>query len=114
MRILLLITEFSRGGAARVFEDQCRVFSGRYSVSEAVFSTKGHDREFGRNPPQVLDRGTRLNYFGSVGRLLRRSLALNMLVRTQKYDVVISHMDGANWVNALSCSAARKVLVVHG
>src|SRR4051794_35185210 len=104
MRILLLITEFSKGGALRVFENQSCVFSNRYSVDEAVFSIRGDYTGSDANLPHVLDRGTPPNYLGSVGRLLRRSLALNKLVRAQKYDVVISHMDGANWVNALSCS----------
>lgn len=113
MRILLLITEFSRGGALRVFADQSRAFSTRYSIGEAVFSMDGDDRKSASNFRHVLDRAT-YDYFGSVGRLLMRSLALNVLVKAKKYDVVISHMDGANWVNALSCSAAKKVLVVHG
>jgi glycosyltransferase involved in cell wall biosynthesis len=114
MRILLLITEFSRGGALRVFRDQFCAFSSKYSVDQAVFSTADNDTGSDSRLPHVLDRGTYFSYLGSVGRLLKRSIALNMLVRAQKYDVVISHMDGANWVNALSCSVAKKVLVVHG
>jgi glycosyltransferase involved in cell wall biosynthesis len=36
------------------------------------------------------------------------------LVKKESAVVCISHMDGANWVNVMSRSAAKKCLIVHG
>jgi glycosyltransferase involved in cell wall biosynthesis len=115
-RILMLITDFGQGGAERVFFDHATAFSQVYPVEEAVFekssmAVRAYDSGL---PVHELRRAGIFRYLGPIGRLVGRSLALRRLVKDQRYDVVISHMDGANWVNSLSFSSARKVLVVHG
>jgi glycosyltransferase involved in cell wall biosynthesis len=115
MKILLLITNLGRGGAQRVFYDHAIAFAKYHQVEEAVFDLGIDDRIYNSELPiHQLGKTGWIFRFGSIGRLLWRAVALRRLVRDQKYDLVISHMDGANWVNVLSLSGARKVLVVHG
>lgn len=114
-RILLLITNLGKGGAQRVFYDHALAFSEAYSVEEVVFERDQDERIYDSGLPlHDLRRNDLLSKLGPIGRLLSRALALRHLVATGRFDMVISHMDGANWVNVLSGSRARKLLVVHG
>ena len=115
LRVLLLITNLGKGGAQRVFHDHALAFNATHEVEEAVFDAQQDLRIYGTALPlHDLKRSNWLAKLGPIGRLLSRSVALRKLVATRSFDVVISHMDGANWVNVLSFSAAKKVLVVHG
>jgi glycosyltransferase involved in cell wall biosynthesis len=114
-KILLLITNLGQGGAQRVFSDHAAALSAHFSVEEAVFDQTEGERVFpSERISHDLRRGGILPRLGPLGRLLSRAIALRELVERQGIDLVISHMDGANWVNVLSRSQAKKILVVHG
>ena len=119
LRILLLITNLGKGraqgGAQRVFYDHALAFSASYEVEEAVFDWHQDQRIYDSGLPlHDLQSNDLLFRLGPMGRLLSRALALRKLVSDGKFDLVISHMDGANWVNVLSFARAKKILVVHG
>lgn len=115
LRVLLLITNLGLGGAQRVFRDHAAAFASFAEVEEAVFEFDGDARVFDSGLPlRALQRPRWTTALGPAGRLFARAFALRKLARLRSYDVVISHMDGANWVNVLSGSRARKILVVHG
>lgn len=115
LRVLMLITNLGKGGAQRVFYDHAVAFSRFANVEEAVFDLEQDQRVYDSALPlHQLKRKDWLMHLGSLGRLLSRALALRQLVVRLRFDVVVSHMDGANWVNALSMTGARKILVVHG
>lgn len=61
-----------------------------------------------------MDTAAGCNYFDKIKKLLQRAKNLRLLIERQRAEVCISHMDGANWVNVLSRSNAKKILVVHG
>ena len=114
-RVLLLITNLGKGGAQRVFHDHALAFSNAHDVEEAVFNLEQDQRIYDTGLLlHDLHRNDLLSKLGPIGRLLSRTLALRKLVIQGGFDVVISHMDGANWVNVLSFSPAKKILVVHG
>ncbi len=115
VRVLMLITNMGKGGAQRVFYDHSTAFMRFVDVEEAVFNRDHQDRIYDTNLPlHDLDRPTLLYRLGPLGRMFSRALTLRRIVAERGFDVVISHMDGANWVNVLSFSRARKILVVHG
>ena len=115
LRVLLLIANLGEGGAERVCHDHALAFSAVHDVEEAVFDIAQHQRVYDTGLPlHSLRRDDWLAKLGPLGRLASRAAALRRLVALRGYDLVISHMDGTNWVNVLSFSAARKVLVVHG
>jgi glycosyltransferase involved in cell wall biosynthesis len=115
LRILMLITNLGKGGAQRVFYDHARAFSAFHDVEEAVFDIDEDERIYDSGLPiHSLRCNDLLSRLGPLGRIISRSRALRRLAASNKFDVVVSHMDGANWVNVLSFSQARKVLVVHG
>lgn len=115
LRVLMLITNLGQGGAERVFHDHATAFAASgMTVEQAVFSGDYDDAYRTPLPLHPVRTPPWLQPFGPLGRLLGRALALRRLVAAGRFDVVVSHMDGANWVNALSASHAGKVLVVHG
>lgn len=115
LRVLMLITNLGQGGAERVFHDHATAFAANgIAVEQAVFAGEYDDAYQTQLPLHHLPIAGWLSWLGSPGRLIARSLALRSLVEAKGFDVVVSHMDGANWVNALSGSSAGKVLVVHG
>lgn len=115
LRLLLLITNLGKGGAQRVFHDHALAFSAVHDVEEAVFDL-GHDHRIYDTglPLHDLQHNGWLSKLGPVGRLFSRAFALRRLVRERKFDIVVSHLDGANWVNVLSGTSAKKIAVVHG
>lgn len=115
LRVLLLITNLGKGGAQRVLHDHAIAFSAVHDVEEAVFDL-GHDHRIYDTglPLHDLQRNGWLSKIGSLGRLFSRVIALRKLVCDRKFDVVVSHLDGANWVNVLSGTSAKKIAVVHG
>jgi len=115
LRVLLLITNLGKGGAQRVFHDHALAFGAAHDVEEVVFDLQQDQRIYDTGLPiHDLRRNDLLSKLGPVGRLFSRAFALRNLVARCGFDVVISHMDGANWVNVLSFSSAKKILVVHG
>lgn len=115
LRVLMLITNLGQGGAERVFHDHATAFAeSGMTVEQAVFAGDYEDAYQTPLPLHPLRIPAWLGWLGSPGRLVGRSLALRRLAAAGRFDVVVSHMDGANWVNALSSSTAGKVLVVHG
>jgi len=114
LRILLLTTDIGLGGAERVWNQHSIALSSFFHVEQAVF-------EFTPNP------GYRSNLalhnlvicpiilrLGSFPRFIQRVIALHCLVKSRKIDLVISHLEGANLVNVVSFSRAKKILVLHG
>lgn len=114
-KVLMLITHLDMGGAQKVMQDHALAFSAFATVHEAAFDSTLPGRAYHSGfPLHGLQDFPWLEKLGPPGRLLARSLALRRLCEREKFDWVISHMDGANWVNVLSFSRARKILVVHG
>jgi len=112
--ILLLITNLGKGGAQRVFYDHALALSANYKVIEVVFE-KIDERVYNTGfPIHYLKEHSLYTRLGPIGRLYNRSKNLKKLVENYNADIVISHMDGANWVNSLSFSKAKKIFVVHG
>lgn len=115
LRILMLITNLGQGGAERVFHDHATAFAeSGMTVEQAVFAGDYADAYQTPLPLHQLRTPVWLAWLGAPGRLIGRALALRRLAVRGRFDVVVSHMDGANWVNALSSSRGAKLLVVHG
>lgn len=111
----MLITNFGKGGAQRVFFDHATAFGTSTStVEEAVFNIAEDVRLYNSGLALHSLDTEKSHLPGPIGRLIRRAKALKSLVINGGFDFVVSHMDGANWVNVLSRSSAKKILVVHG
>ncbi|HRO41803.1 MAG TPA: glycosyltransferase [Flavipsychrobacter sp.] len=114
-KILLLITNLGQGGAQRVFHDHSVFLNESYHVDEAVFNLDESDNLFqSGNKLFSLDVNAGKGFVGKALNFFRRCLRLKKIIEGEEYSVCISHMDGANWVNVLSLSKAKKILVVHG
>lgn len=112
--VLLLIPEGGQGGAEKVFSQQCSEFSRFSKVVVVVYSDVGLEYADVRQFETVVLDKPFFKWLGGLGRLIGRCFNLRNIVRKFNADVVISHMDGANWVNCFAFHSARKILVVHG
>lgn len=111
----MLITEMGKGGAQRVFYDHASALAADFEVEEAVFDCNESERLLNSHLPLYDLKGNKRFILSTpVDRLLARAKVLTKLVSKQQSKVVISHMDGANWINALSKSKAKRIFVVHG
>ncbi len=114
-KILLLITNLGKGGAQRVFHDHSLFLSERYAVEEAVFDKNEDQNLFpSGNKLHSLDVRSANGLWGKIQHFYQRCKRLKKVIATENIQLCISHMDGANWVNVLSNSSAKKILVVHG
>jgi glycosyltransferase involved in cell wall biosynthesis len=111
-KLLMLITELTLGGAEKVFYDHVQAFSETYDVSVCLF-TKAHHYEGFRisNPVFVLDD---VAISQPLKRWQYRKKRLKQILREGAFDICISHMEGPNFLNASTRTAAKKILVVHG
>ncbi len=113
-RILMLVTELSMGGAARVVRDVSAMLASRFEVHEAVFNAADGVDFPGPAKPHSLDVAgggglpTKLANFG------RRVARTRRLKRRLGIDVSISHLEGAHWVDVLSRGREKVILCVHG
>jgi glycosyltransferase involved in cell wall biosynthesis len=112
-KILCLIPNFGYGGAQRVFGDLGKQLSEKYNTIDCVFNLDEENihKSGNRVISLEIEGGGRakkiLNFF-------LRCYKLNKLCKSEKIDICISHMDGANLVNILSLGHQRKILCVHG
>jgi glycosyltransferase involved in cell wall biosynthesis len=113
--ILQLITNLGPGGAQRAFYDHGLFLREKYNVIEAVYDKDEFPNLFeSPNPLYSLDVKGKGGLINKITNFRRRYVRLRKLVDEKKIDLCISHMDGANWVNVLSQSKAKKILFVQG
>lgn len=111
-KILMLITQLSLGGAERVFYDHLRIFSEHYEVSVCVFTKKGmYDGfQFSNKIYELDDKFVN----SKLKRWRYRKFRLQKIIKDNNIDFCISHMEGPNFLNALTKSGCKKILCVHG
>lgn len=113
--ILMLITNLGAGGAQRVYYNHALEFCRHYQIEEVVFDDKEDDRLYNSGLPlRSLNIKAAANPLEKLTYFFKRATALDKIIKTQNASLVISHMDGANWVNALASKKVKKILVVHG
>jgi glycosyltransferase involved in cell wall biosynthesis len=112
-KILLVIPHLGVGGAQNVFRQQREFLYKRFSVSVCVFNRDhaGADDQFEAISLDVPGGNTWLQkmfFFGL------RVLRLRQIKTKEKFDVCISHLEGADYVNLLSKRQERIFLWIHG
>jgi len=114
-KLLLLITNFGIGGAQRAFYDHGIFLKDKYDVTEAVFDIEESPLTYvSGNEVHSLDIKGGQTIKDKIANFKQRCLSLKALIKKKEIDLCISHMDGANWVNVLSRSKAKKILFVQG
>ena len=113
-KILLLIPNFGFGGAQRVFSEQSKMCAMHHEVIGCVFNDNNdlvypmHGQLVSLEVPAGSNVVTKAHCF------LQRCWRLHSLKKKERPDVIISHMEGANYVNILSGGKDKKILVIHG
>ena len=113
-RLLQLIPYMGAGGAQKVMHDFSLAFGEHYDVTEAVFSLgDGHVYRSGK-PVIDLGIGSAPNAAAKARAFARRIARTRETKRSRGIDLSVSHLEGAHYVNVLSRSNDRTILVVHG
>lgn len=113
-KILLLIPNLGLGGAQRVFHDHSVELAKYYTVTEAVFNLEGGDVYPSGNPVVSLDVNGGGGSLDKLKNFRRRINRLRQLRERLRPAVVISHLEGADYVNLLSGGPGKVILCVHG
>jgi glycosyltransferase involved in cell wall biosynthesis len=113
-KILLLIPNFGFGGAQRVFSDHSKLFSEEYTVEECVFNENFSNTYKTENLVHNLNVEAGKSFFDKAHSFYQRVSRLKEIKRKQHYDVSISHLEGADYVNVLSRQSEKTILVIHG
>ena len=112
--LLQLIPYMGAGGAQKVMHDFSLAFGGQYEVTEAVFSlADGHVYRSGK-PVIDLGVGAAPNAAAKAMAFARRIARTREIKTSRGIHLSVSHLEGAHYVNVLSRSNDRTILVVHG
>jgi glycosyltransferase involved in cell wall biosynthesis len=113
-KILLLIPNFGYGGAQKVFNDHSLLLSEFNDVVEVVFNLENKLSYPSGNKVISLEVPAGRNVIDKAFRFLQRIYRFRKVLRLEKPDLIISHLEGADYVNILAGGRTRKLLVVHG
>lgn len=113
-KILLLIPNFGFGGAQRVFSDHAKMFSKFNEVEECVFNLSLPNEYETGNVVHDLDVREGTGLLDKALRFVERIKKLTKLKKEHRYDICISHLEGADYINVLSKQTEKNIFVVHG
>ena len=113
-KVLLLIPNLGLGGAQRVFHDHSVELAKHYAVTEAVFNLEGGDLYPSGNSVVSLEVSGGGGPIAKLQNFRRRVSGLRQLRERLRPAVVISHLEGADYVNLLSGGPGKTILCVHG
>lgn len=111
----MIIPNFGYGGAQRVFRDLSLELSVHCEVIECVFNLDERHIHKTGNPLISLNVPGGKNWVSKVYNFIRRVRRLRSIKRSEKIDISISHLEGADYVNILSHIKEEKLLLcIHG
>jgi len=108
VKIGLLVSTLSSGGAERVVSRLTYILSEEFDVTVIVFEKT--DNMYTIDVPLIdMDIKTSNSIIVKVVHLVKRAIRLSKIKRELELDVVISYLKGSNYVNILSKTAKCKV-----
>lgn len=102
------------GGAQKVFNTLNHHLSDEFEVVECVFNkADGYAYE---TPCQIHDLEVTAgkDLFAKLLNIPKRILRFSRVVKLVKPDIIISHLEGADYVSLLSFAPTRKICLIHG
>lgn len=112
--ILALIPDKGFGGAERVFNKVNNTLLEKYDVHECFFNTDNRTYYESNCKEHSLDIHAATNPLKSIKNFILRVYRFRRLVKQLDADIVISHLEGADFVSILSGTKAKKICVIHG
>lgn len=114
MTILMLIPDFGRGGAERVFSQLGAELGKRHKVVDCVFNNLEPREYLSGNETVYLDVPGGKNFLTKIVFFFLRVYRLRRIKAKYRVDLAISHLEGADYVNVLSRINERLILCIHG
>lgn len=113
LNIMLLIPQYTYGGAERVFFNQGRELARHHRVIECVFDQHTPVDFPTQNTLVFLDVPAGQGTLGKVQSFRQRIERVRQLKREYQIDVCISHLEGADYLNVLSKGREKIILCMH-
>lgn len=114
MNILILIPDFGKGGAERVFSQLGNELAKRHRVIDCVFNRELKREYDSRNETVDLNVPAGKNLLSKFFFFFLRVYRLKRIKKKFAIDLTISHLEGADYVNVLSQCRDQMILCVHG
>lgn len=114
IKILALTTDKGFGGAEKVFNKVNNALLEKFEVHECFFNIDAKEFYESNCKEHHLDVKGSNNILGKITNFLKRILKFRQLVKELKPDIVISHLEGADYVSLLSFTKVKKICVIHG
>jgi glycosyltransferase involved in cell wall biosynthesis len=111
-KILLLIPDYGLGGAQRVFSDQSKFLSRHFDVTLCTFNSDSVDIYDSVGNKINLNVKAGGNVFEKIYFFLLRINALRKVKK--QFDLCISHLEGADYINLLSAKSVKTICCIHG
>jgi glycosyltransferase involved in cell wall biosynthesis len=111
-KILLLIPDYGLGGAQRVFSDQSKFLSRHFDVTLCTFNSDSVDIYDSVGNKINLNVKAGGNVFEKIYFFLLRISALGKVKK--QFDLCISHLEGADYINLLSAKRVKTICCIHG
>ncbi|PZR40631.1 MAG: hypothetical protein DI538_03605 [Azospira oryzae] len=111
-KVLLLMPDYGVGGAQRVFSDQSKFLSAHFEVTLCTFNNDSVDtyHSAGRKIALNVKAGTSVP--DKIRLFYQRVKRLREIKKD--FDLCISHLEGADYVNLLAGGKAKTICCIHG
>lgn len=113
-KILILTPGLGSGGAQKVFKDQILFYSDHFSTTGCVFNWDGALEEEKDFAVLSLEVPAGKHWISKFYFFCQRVIKVRAIKRKFKFDVSISHLEGADYVNILSRQGEKVICYIHG
>ena len=113
-KILILTPGLGRGGAQKVFKDQVLFYSKYFDTTGCVFNLDDALEEEKDFDVLSLDVPAGKNWISKFYFFCQRVIKVRVIKKKYKFDISISHLEGADYVNILSCHGEKVICYIHG
>lgn len=112
--MLHLIPHLGTGGAQKVFSQLSEGLKDHFLMDLYAFDASYPEIYAIDLQIESLDTKGGSSYIGKLWRLFLRIKKLNKLKQKNNYNLTISHLEGADFINVLTGADDKKIIVLHG
>jgi len=113
-KILILTPGLGTGGAQKVFKEQLLFYSEHFAATGCIFNWDGALNDEKGLTVLSLDVPAGNHWISKFYFFCKRIARLRAIKKKLKFDVSISHLEGADYVNILSNRGEKIICYIHG
>lgn len=114
IKVLSLTTDKGFGGAEKVFNKVNNSLLKYFEVHECFFNVEAKQFYKSNCIEHNLNVKGSNSVFSKISRFFKRIIGFRKLIRDLQPDIIISHLEGADYVSLLTFTKVKKICVIHG